>query len=223
MATTLDRLAGRLASSPVPFVTFYDLATGERVELSGVTTANWVAKTSNYLVDEHEVEPGTRIRLGLPTHWLRIVWLLSAWTVGATVTDRDAAIGVSGPELEAGEPVRLAASLRPLGARFAEPPIGFVDLALEVPAHGDLFVALDPPGPHTVALDLDGTVRTHAELAGTAGDDRRLVLAPSTVERDALAVAAALAGGGSLVLVSGGDDEAVSRVTAQEGGTRPDA
>ena len=155
--STLDQLLRRSPDPSQPLVTYYDMASGERVELSTVTTANWVAKTSNFLVDELEAEPGTRIRIGLPSHWLTAVWILSAWNVGATVVDHAADIGVSGPELVADEPVRLAASLRPLGARFAVAPDGFVDLGAEVPGHGDHFVALDAPVSATIAVDLDGT------------------------------------------------------------------
>ncbi len=153
------------------------MATGERVELSTTTTANWVAKTSNFLVDDLDAAPGSRIRIGLPSHWLTTVWILSAWNVGAAVVDRSADIGLSGPDLVADEPVRVAASLRPLGGRFQEPPAGFLDLGAEVPGHGDHFVALDPPEPSTLALDLDGTALTHAELLAAAAPDgvRRLV------------------------------------------------
>ena len=73
-------------------------------------------------------------------------------------------IALSGPDLVADEPHRVAASLRPLGGRFTEPPAGFLDLGAEVPGHGDHFVALDPPEPATLALDLEGTASTHADL-----------------------------------------------------------
>ena len=43
-----------LAADPVgPRITFYDNATGERIELSAVTLANWAAKTANLLRDEY--------------------------------------------------------------------------------------------------------------------------------------------------------------------------
>jgi uncharacterized protein (TIGR03089 family) len=203
-----------------PLLTWDDRTTGERVELSATTTANWVAKTSSLLVDELDVEPGARVRVGLPTHWLRFVWLLSAWTVGATVAARDADVGVSGPELQADEPVRLAASLRPLGGRFTEPPEGFVDLATVVPGQPDVFVPLDPPTPSTTAVDLpDLGVLDHAALLALAGtDDRRLVLRPGPLERDVVRLVAALAGGGSLVVVAGADDDTLHRVAEQERG-----
>jgi uncharacterized protein (TIGR03089 family) len=217
---TLDQLLRGSADPSQPLITYYDLSTGERVELSTTTTANWVAKTSNFLVDELDVEPGTRIRIGLPSHWLTMVWILSAWNVGAAIVDHDAAIGVSGPELQADEPHRLAASLRPLGGRFATPPEGFLDLGAEVPGHGDHFVALDPPTPATLATDLDATTLTHADLlARTTPSADRLVATPGLLARDATMLTAACLGGGSLVVVAEATTEQLARVAQQEAGT----
>lgn len=216
-AQTLDALLTRRTSPATPLVTFYDDATGERVELSGVTTANWVAKTANFLVDDLDAETGTRVRIGLPTHWLRVVWLLSTWAVGGVVADHDAEVGVSGPALDADEPLRVAASLRPLGARFAEPPTGFLDLGAEVPSHGDVFVPLDPPRADSPALDLGGTTWTHAEwLEACPPEPRRLVLGAADVVDDARRLVSALRGDGSLVLVVNADADAVERIAAQE-------
>jgi uncharacterized protein (TIGR03089 family) len=214
---TLDQLLRSAADPAQPFVTYYDLATGERVELSSTTTANWVAKTSNFLVDELDAGPGTRIRIGLPSHWLRIVWILSAWNVGAAVVDAAADIGVSGPELVADEAVRVAASLRPMGTRFAVAPEGFLDLGAEVPGHGDRFVALDPPEPSTLAVDLDGSSHTHGELlASVSPEAARRLVTPGPLARDVELVVAAGLGGGSLVIVSSATDEQIARVGAQE-------
>jgi uncharacterized protein (TIGR03089 family) len=218
---TLDQLLRGAPDPSQPLVTYYDLATGERVELSTTTTANWVAKTSNFLVDELDAGPGTRIRIGLPSHWLTMVWLLSAWNVGAAVVDAAADIGVSGPDLVADEPVRVAASLRPLGGRFAQPPAGFLDLGAEVPGHGDHFVALDPPDPTTPALDLAGWSATHADLLDAiAPDPRRLLVVPGHLRRDAELITAATLGGGSVVIVASATPEQISGVGAQEGAER---
>lgn len=213
----LDHLLAGLPDPARPFLTHYDESTGERVELSGVTAANWVAKTSNFLVDDLDAAPGTRIRLGLPSHWLRFVWLLSCWAVGAAVVDRDADIGVSGPDLEADEPVRVAASLRPLGARFAEPPEGFLDLGVEVPPHGDVFAALDPPTPEALALDLHDRRATQAELATSIEpSDERLMVEPGSLSRDVDLLVAAGLGGGSLVVVSHATADVRRRLAEQE-------
>ncbi|MFS0886410.1 TIGR03089 family protein [Aeromicrobium sp. 179-A 4D2 NHS] len=213
MATSLATL---LVPSPTPVVTYYDEASGERVELSGVTLANWVAKVANLLVDELDAERGTRVRIGLPSHWLRFVWLLGAWRVGAVVTDHAADIGLSGPEPEADEPVRLAASLRPLGGRFPAEPEGFLDIAVHVPGSPDVFIDVDPPEPQDLALDLDGVTRTHADLLATPASADRLLTAPRSLAQDAEALVAALRGGGSLVVVAGGDEAALERIAAQE-------
>ena len=67
-------------------MTFYDDRTGERVELSVATYANWVAKTASLLQDELGLEHGDRLLLDLPPHWLGPVWLGAAWSLGLVVT-----------------------------------------------------------------------------------------------------------------------------------------
>ena len=216
---TLDRLLGASSDPSQPLLTYYDMSTGERVELSTTTTANWVAKTSNFLVDELDAGTGARIRIGLPSHWLTTVWILSAWNVGAAVVDTAADIGLSGPELIADEPHRVAASLRPLGGRFAVAPEGFLDLGAEVPGHGDHFIAMDPPEPTSLAVDLDGSARTHADvLGGAQPDSARRVVSPGALSRDVSLVVDACLGGGSLVVVASATPEQIARVAQQEGG-----
>ncbi|MCW2771177.1 MAG: hypothetical protein JWR27_2610 [Aeromicrobium sp.] len=216
---SLDQLLRAAPDPSQPLVTYYDMATGERVELSTVTTANWVAKTSNFLVDELDAGPGTRIRIGLPSHWLTVVWILSTWSVGGAIVDRSADIGVSGPDLRADEPIRVAASLRPLGGRFATAPEGFWDLGAEVPGHGDHFVALDPPEPSTIALETHGVSRTHADLlAAAVADGARRVITPGDTIRDAELLVSTCLGGGSLIIVAGAKPGDLTRVATQEVG-----
>lgn len=81
--TPADLLRSALAADPArPMVTFYDDATGERVELSVATFANWVAKTANLLQGDLAAEPGDRLALLLPAHWQSAVWLLACSSVG---------------------------------------------------------------------------------------------------------------------------------------------
>ncbi|MFC6345537.1 TIGR03089 family protein, partial [Nocardioides hankookensis] len=90
MSTFSDVLARQLRTDPgSPLVTFYDEATGERVELSTTTYANWVAKTASLLVEEHDLERGQRLVVDLPTHWLGTVFLGAAWSVGLVVVGPD--------------------------------------------------------------------------------------------------------------------------------------
>jgi acyl-CoA synthetase (AMP-forming)/AMP-acid ligase II len=98
-ATPAELLRERVADDPSnPLITFYDDATGERVELSARTFDNWVAKTANFLVDGLGAEPGTRVVLVLPPHWQTAVWLMACWSAGlvAEPADPDEVKGGSG-------------------------------------------------------------------------------------------------------------------------------
>jgi uncharacterized protein (TIGR03089 family) len=164
------------ADASRPFVTFYDDATGERIELSVATYANWVAKTAGLAQDELDAERGGLLLLDVPTHWLGAVWLGAAWSLGLAVTDDPAAahladLVVCGPgrvgayaEHAARVPV-VGLSLRPLGGRFSDPlPTGVVDYGAVVLAQPDVFVPADLPGPDDPAWrDGPGTA-TQSEL-----------------------------------------------------------
>ncbi|MGW0500144.1 TIGR03089 family protein [Streptomyces sp. NPDC003007] len=175
--TPADLLGSALAADPGrPLVTFYDDATGERVELSVATFANWVAKTSNLLQDELSVEPGDRVALLLPAHWQTAVWLLACASVGV-VADmsgdaRAADVAVSGPdrleEARACPGSRIAMALRPLGGRFPQAPEGFADYAVEVPGQGDRFVPYAPVDPEGPALIVAGREFSGAEVVERA-------------------------------------------------------
>src|SRR5690554_3627439 len=75
----LDLILGQDPSQPR--LTWYG-EDDERVELSGRVLANWVTKATNLLVEEGEVEPGTRVLLDVPAHWRALVWALATWTAG---------------------------------------------------------------------------------------------------------------------------------------------
>ena len=75
-----------------PLLTWYDDATGERIELSVATAANWAAKTAN-LLDDEGIDA---VRLDPPAHWLAVVAALGAWTGGVAVVDDDAAESLPG-------------------------------------------------------------------------------------------------------------------------------
>ncbi|MDT0310244.1 TIGR03089 family protein [Streptomyces sp. DSM 44917] len=180
--TPADLLRSVLASDATrPLLTFYDDATGERVELSAATLANWVAKTANLLQDELAVQRGERLALLLPAHWQTAVWLLACAATGVVAEvggDPAAAdLAVSGPEEEAlaaagacrGE--RVALALRPLGGRFPQVPEGFTDYAATVPGQPDTFAAYDPPGPGDPALAVGGERLTGAEVVERARAD----------------------------------------------------
>ncbi len=142
-----------------PLVTWYDQALGERVELSVLTTANWVAKTAGLLRDVLDAASASRISIDLPTHWQGAVWALASWTLGAVLvppgSDR-VDVAVVGPALltsavpDAQEVV--ATALHPLGARFTEAlPVGVTDYGTEVLAMPDAFGSSTPVLPGAAA------------------------------------------------------------------------
>jgi uncharacterized protein (TIGR03089 family) len=217
-----------------PLVTFYDDATGERVELSRITYANWVAKAASLLVDEHDLTRGDTLRVDLPAHWLGPVFLGAAWTAGLVVSDTDTPDAVvCGPasvaawaEQAAAIPV-LACALLPLGVRFADPlPDGVHDVGVEVWSQPDAFAPYDPPVDADQAYDLGGERRTHAELwsAAAAGDlvtdgGRLLSLANPTSPSGIATFAEPLARGGSLILVAQADRERLEATYVAERAT----
>ena len=178
--TPADLLRSALTTDPArPLVTFYDDATGERVELSVATFANWVSKTANLLQGDLAAEPGDRLALLLPAHWQSAVWLLACSSVGVRVEiggdPAGADLVVSGPDtLDAARACRgerVALALRPLGGRFPAPPEGFMDYAVEVPAQGDRFAPFAPVDPEAPALVVGDMELTAAELVARAGGD----------------------------------------------------
>ncbi|MFG2472943.1 TIGR03089 family protein [Streptomyces canus] len=212
--TPADLLRSALAADPGrPLVTFYDDATGERVELSVATFANWVAKTSNLLQGDLAAAPGDRVTLLLPAHWQTAVWLLACASVGviADVGGDPAAadVVVSGPDtLEAARACsgeRVALALRPLGGRFPQTPDGFVDYAVEVPGQGDRFAPFAPVDPDEPALIVAGREFSAAEVverAGAEGTGDRVLSGLPYDTWDGLnaGLYGALATGGSVVL-----------------------
>jgi uncharacterized protein (TIGR03089 family) len=220
--TPADLLRSALAADPArPLVTFYDDATGERVELSVATFANWVAKTANLLQDGMSAEPGERVALLLPAHWQTAVWLLACSSVGVIAdVEGDPARAdhvVAGPGRFddglacAGE--RYALSLAPLGRRFTGgPPAGYADYAVDVPSFGDRFAAYAPVDPEAPALVVAGAEFTGAEVVeraraeagvlGLTGPGSRLLsgLPYDTWEGLSAGLYAPLASDGSVVL-----------------------
>ena len=73
-----------LRSDPAgPRITYYDDMSGERIELSTATLANWAAKTGNLLRDEMGAGAASRIAVLLPAHWQTAAVLFGVWWIGA--------------------------------------------------------------------------------------------------------------------------------------------
>jgi uncharacterized protein (TIGR03089 family) len=225
----IERGFGTDASRPL--ITWYDDGTGERVELSVATTANWVAKTANLLRDSLDVQTGDRVAIALPRHWQTPVVQLAAWLAGACVValspDDDlppaTAAFVSEAALDAGLALPrgvevVALSLRPMAGRLASPRPGVLDFAVEVPGHGDHFAPASEAGP--VAIVGARPVSAEelldaAERSGLAAGERALVRLPPWTLPGLVAggLAPLLAGAGALLCSS--DDVPESRLTAE--------
>jgi uncharacterized protein (TIGR03089 family) len=229
LATELRRNPGR------PLLTWYDEGTGERVELSVATYANWVAKAASLLVDEHDLERGEVLLVDLPVHWLGPVFLGAAWTAGLAVAFPSSggtpSAVVCGPASlvtwapRADDLPVLACSLLPMGVRFAEPlPSGVHDVGVEVWGQPDAFTPYDPPTEDDVAL-VDGAV-TQAQLFGSSvaagrslsstSGDRLLSTANPASPPGVAALSRPLVLGGSLVLVTGADPARLDAVAEAE-------
>ena len=199
-----------------PFLTYYDDATGERIELSALTTANWVAKTANLLVDEYDLESGETVAIGLPPHWLGVVWALSTWSVGASLTSGTGTLAITGPDFAIrGSRETVASALLPLGGRFREPlPDGIHDYGAEVYNHPDVFVPFDPPAPTAPAYD----ELTHDDLIRTAEPvSDRILVTRDLAARDGVALlVGVISGGGSIVLCRNLDATKLERRVADE-------
>ena len=217
----LTRDAGR------PLVTFYDAATGERTELSVTTYANWVAKVASLLVDELEIEHGSRLLVDLPAHWLAPVVLGAAWAGGLEVVwegEVDAVVtGPDGVDRWAGQASRLpvvASALLPLAGRFpAALPTGVHDLGVEVWAQPDAYVAWPAPADDDPAVA--GVTQAELWRAAAVGvqitDGGRLLSETSPASPSGLAsFIEPLARSGSMVLVTHASEERRERIAADE-------
>jgi len=165
-----ERQPGRYGDKP--FLTWYDDARDQRVELSFKTFDNWVAKVANLLVDELGAGPGDRVAAVLVDHWQTAVVLAACWRAGAGMVAVDpdaggaalaAALGTGGVAAAFVREERVAEAAGVLAAAPARPALVALtaDLAGRsahdlgaalsftrvVPSMGDLFAAAaDPRG-----------------------------------------------------------------------------
>jgi uncharacterized protein (TIGR03089 family) len=222
-----------LRTDPVgPRITYYDDATGERIELSAVTLANWAAKTGNLLRDELGAGPASRIAVLLPAHWQTAAVLFGVWWIGAEVvldaTSADVALSTAArleeADTAAGGGEVAVLSLDPFGRPAPELPIGVTDYATAVRVHGDQIVPERMPGPALAGRAVDDVLAACQESARARDlkpKDRVLSTAdwpgPNELVEGLLSI---LAVGASLVQVANADPELLPRRIETEKVTR---
>ncbi len=228
-----------LRADPVgPRITYYDDATGERIELSAVTLANWAAKTGNLLRDELGAGPASRVATLLPAHWQTAAVLFGVWWIGAEVvlegpadvalctaerldeaSDITAALNI---EALGGEVAVL--SLDPFGRPAPDLPVGVTDYATAVRVHGDQIVPERHPGPALAGRSVDEVLAECESSSATrvlTAMDRVLSSAswsdPAELVDGLLAI---MAVGASLVQVANPDPSVMKRRIETEKVTR---
>lgn len=218
-----DLLAALTATDPGrPRITWYVVggpADGERVELSGAVLANWASKAANLLQDELDAGPGSRVLLDLPPHWRSAYWAVAAWAVGAQVVTRGADADVvvtTDPAAHADAPATVVVTLPALARAAVVPvPAGAIDEARELATFGDAFAAYDRADDDAPSLDAP-SLRAGEPLDADPGRHLLTNAAPDVAQASGAVTAseepwqvgavvarlgAAIAGGGSLVLV----------------------
>jgi uncharacterized protein (TIGR03089 family) len=221
-----------LRADPVgPRITYYDDATGERIELSAVTLANWAAKTGNLLRDELGAGAASRIAILLPAHWQTAAVLFGVWWIGAeAVLSGDADIALCTAErLDEADAAVLGGevavlSLDPFGRPLPDLPFGVTDYATAVRVHGDQIVPERAPGPVLAGRSVDEVLaacETSVATRGLTSKDRVLSSAswsgPGELVDGLLAI---MAVGASLVQVANPDPATLQRRTETEKVTR---
>lgn len=225
-----------LRADPVgPRITYYDDATGERIELSAVTLGNWAAKTANLLRDELGAGPDSRVAVLLPAHWQTAAVLFGVWWAGSEVvlpggTDLTADIAlctadrIDEADAAVGTGEIVALSLDPFGKPVPDLAFGITDYATSVRAHGDQVVPERNPGPALAgrsAADVLAAAQASAAARGLTSTDRVLSSAPwDSAEALVDNMIAVFAVGASLVQVANPDAGLLDRRRQTEKVTR---
>jgi uncharacterized protein (TIGR03089 family) len=205
-----------------PRITYYDDASGERVELSTATLANWAAKTANLLRDELGAGRDSRVAVLLPEHWQTAAVLFGVWWIGAEVTltgPADVALCTADRLAQADDAVGVGEiavlSLDAFGKGVPDLPVGITDYATAVRRQGDQIFPEPDPGPALEGRSVDEVLagaRGAAAAAGLAAGDRVLSTRPWSPADALIAnLVSVYAAGASLVQVVNPDEAAQPR------------
>lgn len=184
----------------------------ERVELSGRVLENWVAKTSNMLVEELDATAGTAVAVDMPPHWKTLVWALACWQVGAvTLLDGEAPADVrlameAADGTHPGRDGEVLVLVAPgaLDMRWSGTlPGDAVDYAATVRSFGDVYLD-EPAAEGAELLQADGANYTFTSLLGEEDEHAPGIwLVPASLPLLTVLTAAVRiwANGGTVVLV----------------------
>lgn len=184
-----------------PLVVWYG-ESGARVELSAVTAANWAAKVGNHLCLELDLHAGDAVALTPTLTWQALVVSLGTWTAGGCIDLAGGLVAVATATTNSDSDLPVGAD--PLGGQ----------LSAVVAAQPDVYVGAGAVEPDALALVSDVARWTHAELATqavAARSDTAVLVTPGDPVSSYLALLAAVAGGGRLVVADTGADPAVAR------------
>lgn len=191
-----------VASGTSPALVWYD--DDGRVELSGKVFANHVAKIANYLEQECDLMPGSRIVLDLPVHWKSLAWALGGLVAGGFVVVGREKIHDHEPgtivvtatphEVSADDPDDLVIALNLDSFGFAwegDLPDGVADGAADVMGQADVLLV--------DGLDADSNASFWAKVLPELPEVERAVVAEPSLAQ-AIAVAYCLFERGSSVV-----------------------
>lgn len=208
------------ADMSCPRITSYDEVTGARMDFSGQTLENWVAKIANFLLEELDLNEQTPILIDLPAGWQPCVLALGAlaagvpWTLAPaeTAADSDADIAAVFLSPEAIDSPALQDALADSSADLVavttdafgrgvvetggELAPGIIDFGPTVRFYGDHYSA---PTPSLA----DAVSALGADLLPDAAPQRVLCTGWANTSEFAASVLAPLAAGGSVVVVRG--------------------
>lgn len=221
--TPEQRFADLLAANAsLPFVSYYDEASGERSELSAKSLANWVAKTHHLLGDELGLGVGDTALIALPAHWISVPAILGCLTAGLRlVSAGDADVAFVAPDtLAAAGSIPDVFAIAPDSAAVGfrgDPPGDALDYVVAVRPQADAWGGVqlrgvddDPGVDDRTRGGVDAFAAGRAAELGLAAGGRLLTSRAWNSSADWIdAVLAPLAVGGSLVIVRNAADDAV--------------
>lgn len=233
--TPYAALLARMRTDPAsPLLTYRDLSTGERMELSAASLGNAIAKTAGLLRDDMDVQPGAVIAIHLPLHWQRAVWLGACAATGAIYAPGLApeecdvcVVDRAHIDLVGRAPEDVLVSLAPFG--LPEPggaPVGVVDAAVAMRAHPDTFAPVSPPAEEMPLTRMDGAAMSQGDLMDRArsvlaergvGAGERLAIIDDDPQADVLMLAGGLVSTSGAVVIAHSGSGDLTAVLREEG------